>query len=391
MTGRHAIRSGNHSVPLGGQPYGLVAWERTLADVLGDDGYDCALFGKWHIGASEGRWPTDHGFDVFYGPPESYDQCLWEKDPWYEPERDGVSHLLEGSKGQGEPTPIKQLTYDVKRNAGREYLDRAKAFMASSAEKDMPFFVHFNHPLMHLPNVPSDEYQGSSGHGDWADCLMELDGHFGELLDLLDDLDIADNTVVVFFGDNGNEEQLLHRGTGGYWSGSYFTGMEASLRTPCLVRYPEHVKEGMVSNEVMHITDLYPTVLGWTGSEVPSDRIIDGIDQREFLTGKTDESAREGFLFWNGPKLFGVKWHNFKMGLVDQKDFWDAPKDLIFPRIINLETDPQEREPINHQYLHTWTMNHFVRLISAFEKSVQEEPLIPMGAPLDHVPNPETG
>ena len=75
--------------------------------------------------------PTDHGFDVFYGPPESYDQCLWEKDPWYDPERDGVSHLLEGFRGQGEPTPIKQLTYDVKRNAGCEYVDRAKASTAS--------------------------------------------------------------------------------------------------------------------------------------------------------------------------------------------------------------------------------------------------------------------
>ncbi len=122
-----------------------------------------------------------------------------------------------------------------------------------------------------------------------------------------------------------------------------------------------------------------------------SDRSChDGVDQRAFLEGTDEGSAREGFLFWNGPKLFGVKWHNFKMALVDQKDFWDAPKDLIFPRIINLETDPQEREPINHQYLHTWTMNHFIRLITEFEKSTREESLIPMGAPLDHIPTSDT-
>ncbi|MDX6301718.1 MAG: hypothetical protein QOF53_2932 [Nocardioidaceae bacterium] len=385
MTGRHAIRSGTHSVPIG-SPVGLVAWERTIGDILSDSGYACALYGKWHIGERAGQWPTDHGFDEWYGPPGSYDEALWHDDPWYDPDRDGVSSLLESVKGQTDPTPVKQLTFDTKRNAGREYLDRAKTFMSRSVAEDRPFFIHFNHPLMHLPNVAGDEFRGTSGNGDWADCLLELDGHFGELLDAVSDLGVSDDTIVIFFGDNGNEEMLLHRGTGGYWSGSYFTGMEAALRTPCLVRYPGEVQRGKISNEIVHITDLFPTVLGWAGCDVPSDREIDGIDLRPFLSGVNEHSGREGFLFWNGAKLYGVKWHDFKMALVEQHDFFDPVKDLAVPRIINLLTDPQEREPMNHQYLHTWTLQHFARLIGQFQTSVGREPLIPAGAPLQHVP-----
>jgi arylsulfatase len=385
MTGRYSIRSGTHSVSFGAH-VGLVAWERTIADVLSEEGYACAIYGKWHIGNDRGQWPTDKGFDEWYGPPETYDEALWERDPWYDPERDGVSYLLESVKGQDDPTEVKQLTFDTKRNCAREYMDRAKSFMAGAVADGQPFFVHFNHPLMHLPDVAGDEYRGTSGNGDWADCLLELDGHFGELLDHLDALGIAENTIVVFLGDNGPEEQVLHRGTGGYWEGSYFTGMEASLRTPCIFRYPGCVPAGRSSNEIVHITDLFPTILGWAGCEVPDDRVIDGVDLRPFLEGETEDSGREGFLFWNGPKLYGVKWRNFKMAMVDQKYFWDPALDIAVPRIINLLTDPKEREPVNHQHLHTWTMRHFARLINEFEASVKKEPLIPLGAPIDHVP-----
>ncbi len=164
MTGRHAIRSGTHTVA-GFAESGLVAWERTMGDILSDAGYATAIYGKWHIGEKDGRWPTDHGFDQWYGIRGSYDECLWPEDPWYDPDRDGVSNVIESSKGES-PQPVKQLTRDVKRNLGREYLDRARVFMKSSVEADQPFFLHFNHPLMHLPCVPGDEYRGKSGNGE---------------------------------------------------------------------------------------------------------------------------------------------------------------------------------------------------------------------------------
>ena len=105
LTGRHAIRSGNHTVPMGESGgSGLVAWERTLGDIFSEAGYATLCMGKWHVGEGDGRWPTDHGFDAWYGPPHSYDEALWETDPWYVPGRDPVSYMLEGRRGQ----PVRQ-------------------------------------------------------------------------------------------------------------------------------------------------------------------------------------------------------------------------------------------------------------------------------------------
>jgi arylsulfatase len=239
---------------------------------------------------------------------------------------------------------------------------------------------------MHIPVVPRDEYKGKSGQGDWADSLLQLDGDFGDILDKLDELGISDNTIVVFAGDNGNEEMILNRGTAGYWEGSYFTGMEGSLRTPCLVRWPERVPAGVASNEIVHVTDWFTTLLKMTGLEVPDDREIDGKDQSPFFYGEQEESNREGFIFWNGETMYGVKWRNFKLSLVQQKYFTDPALPLGFPHIVNLITDPKEREPYNPVYLHSWTMAHFARLIKEFQESVAREPLIPAAAPLDFVP-----
>jgi hypothetical protein len=131
----------------------------------------------------------------------------------------------------------------------------------------------------------------------------------------------------------------------------------------------------------MHITDWFPTLLRAAGAAPPADRVLDGVDQRDRLTGRAPGSAREGYLFWMGAELYGVKWRNFKLALVAQRYSTDPPSRLSSPRIINLVTDPQEREPINAQYLHSWTAAHFNRLLGAYHASVTREPLIPAGAP----------
>ena len=386
MTGRFAIRSGNHTVASSaGEGSGLVAWERTLGDIFSEAGYATLCTGKWHIGDADGRWPTDHGFDEWYGPPHSYDEAMWEMDPWYDPERDPVSYMIEGRKGE-KVVKKEKLTYDLKRNLDADYQRRNLKFIEDNAKTDKPFLLYYNHTLMHIPVVPRDEYKGMSGQGDWADCLLQLDGDFGDILDKVDELGISDNTIVVFAGDNGNEEMILNRGTGGYWEGSYFTGMEASLRTPCLVRWPGKIPAAVESNEIVHVTDWFTTLLNMAGLEVPDDREIDGIDQSPFFYGEQEESNRDGFIFWNGEKMYGVKWRNFKLSMVEQKYFTDPALPLGFPHIINLITDPKEREPFNPVYLHTWTLAHFGRLIAEFEASVKREQLIPGGAPLDFVP-----
>ena len=389
MTGRYAIRSGNHTVALPGDEGGLVAWEKTMGDVLSAQGYATACYGKWHIGASDGRWPTDHGFDEWLGIPRTWDESLWPDDPWYDPKRDGITHVLESRKGE-KVRAVKQLTQAVRRDIDAEFLERSKAFMKRSVEEDRPFFLYFNHSLMHFPILPRAEFKGRSGQGEWADCLLQLDADFGTLLDHLKELGIDGDTIVVFSGDNGPEEMEPWRGHPGFFDGSYFTGMEGSLRTPCLVRYPGKVPPGARSNEIIHITDMFTTLLRWAGTDAPGDRVIDGVDQRAFLEGKQKNSAREGFPYWMGETLYGVKWRDFKLAFHMQKTLAEPAQKLATPYLINLIVDPKERKPFDFPYVHSWTSIHFGKILKEFAASVQREPLIPAGAPLDHVPRQET-
>jgi arylsulfatase A-like enzyme len=387
MTGRHAIRSGTHSVVSGGSLGGLVAWERTLGDLLAEAGYATAILGKWHLGAEDGRWPTDHGFDEWYGPPRSYSDCLWPEDPWYDPMRDPTCHMLEGTKG-GEVRALadQQMTLSLRRDVDREYLRRAVPFLERSVAAGNPFFLYFNHSLMHLPTIPRAEFRGKSGNGEWADCLLELDHDFGTLLGVLDRLGVAQDTIVVFAGDNGAEEFLLWRGSPGAFEGSYFTAAEGGLRTPCLIRWPGRVPAGRRSNEMVHQVDLFPTLLRWAGQDVPPDRVIDGIDQRGFFEGRQETSSREGCLVWVRDRLHAVKWRNFKVVYVRQRYYDEEAQTLTTPHVINLITDPKERESYSQQHLHFWVFAHARRLIGAFEATLKREPLIPLGAPLDTVP-----
>src|SRR3954454_2201408 len=120
MTGRYPIRSGNHTIALGGNDGGVVAWERTIGDILSEAGYATCCVGKWHIGAEDGRWPTDHGFDEVYGIPRSYDECLWTEDPRYDPKRDLVVYTVEGTKETDTHERMdEQLTLELRRNIDR--------------------------------------------------------------------------------------------------------------------------------------------------------------------------------------------------------------------------------------------------------------------------------
>ena len=370
MTGRYAIRSGTHTVPRDGGSQGLVAWERTIADVLSEAGYATACFGKWHLGAEDGRWPTDHGFDEWYGPPRSYDESRWDDNPWYRPDRDLRSYMHEGTRDGRRPAARRRAAHDgaPARRRRRVQATRDSRFSRRASAERRPFYLYFNHSLLHVPTIPRSEFQGATGNGDWADCLAELDHDFGDLLDALDELGVADDTIVVLAGDNGAENLLIARGSAGVFEGSYFTSSEGGLRTPCLIRWPGEIAPERASNEIVHQTDMFTTLLAWAGCPIPDDREIDGVDQRAFFAGSQATSNREGCLVWVTDVLHAVKWQNFKVAYVRQRYSDEAPQVMATPVVTNLLTDPKERESWPVMQAYNWVHAHAGRLRKAYER-----------------------
>jgi arylsulfatase len=295
--------------------------------------------------------------------------------------------MHEGERGVGVRRLDDQpLTSELRRDIDVEYTRRALAFLRKSVAQSRPFYLYFNHSLLHVPTIPRAEFQGASGNGDWADCLVELDQDFGTLLDALDELGVASDTIVVYAGDNGAENLLIARGSAGVFEGSYFTSSEGGLRTPCLIRWPGRVAPERASNEMVHQTDLFTTLLSWAGCSIPDDREIDGVDQRAFFEGSRAASSREDCLVWVTDVLHAVKWQHFKVAYVRQRYSDEAPQIMATPVITNLLTDPKERESWPVMQAYNWVHVHAGRLRQAFEQSILREPPIPAGAPLDHVP-----
>jgi hypothetical protein len=135
---------------------------------------------------------------------------------------------------------------------------------------------------------------------------------------------------------------------------------------------------------------MYTTLIRWAGADVPSDRVIDGVDQRAFFEGKQEKSARDGFPYWMGETMYGVKWQNFNLVMHLQKTLTEPSQKLMTPYLINLTVDPKERKPYDFPYLHSWTGVHFGKILKGFGESVQRKPLIPAGAPLNYVPTRKT-
>jgi arylsulfatase len=240
-----------------------------------------------------------------------------------------------------------------------------------------------------MPVVPSEKFKGASGNGHWGDVLMQIDAYTGELLDTLDELDIADNTIFIFSSDNGPEMFPGHHGWSGPWRGSYFTGLEGSLRVPFIMRWPGKVPAGRVSNEIVHEMDLYATFAKFAGSSIPKDRQIDSIDQSDFFLGKSEKSNREGFIVYVGTDLFGIKWRNWKMMFKELEEGKGTGAKIThdFPRFYNLYNDPKEMYPLTKSTAgHFWVRWPAGELLQAHAKSFLEEPPIKPGTPDPYKP-----
>jgi len=387
MTGRYAIRSGNGTVPLGEGVYGLVQWEVTMAEMLADAGYATGMFGKWHLGRTEGRFPTDQGFDEWYGIPNSTDESVYSAMQDFAESGVAESWVMEGKKGST-PKKVRPYRLDYRPLIDRDLTDKAISFMQRQAKADKPFFVYLPYTATHFPTMPHPDFVGKSGNGPWGDLLMQIDSYIGELLETIDDLGLAKDTIFIFTADNGPEalsagetsmtvETALH-GSAGPWRSTLFTGYEGALRVPFAVRWPGKIEAGRVSDEIVHAMDLFPTLAGIAGGKVPSDRVIDGIDMSGFFLGKTQQSGREGFVIYMGNDVFGVKWRDWKLHFKEQTGWNGELREYTMPRLYNLINDPQERD--NVLFPHTWVPKAALPQLEEHVISLKKNPPVPTGA-----------
>jgi len=396
MTGRFPIRSGTHSVPRGGVAEGLTTWEVTVAQLLSIQGYATGIWGKWHLGSSEERLPTNRGFGEWYGIPRTYTEVFWtemnntrsvwpsvgSKQGW-NPSIAPPQPIYEARRGE-KPRKVAELDMDQRRKMEKEITARATSFIATNAGLGKPFFAYVSFSLFHEPTLPHPEFAGKTGNGDWADCLAEMDHRTGQILDAIKQSGIEENTLVIFASENGPEAMHPWQGDSGPWRGTYFTAMEASLRAPFIIRWPGKIPAGRVSNEIVHIVDLFTTLARAGNAEIPKDRPIDGVDQMDFFLGKQEKSNREGFVAYVADRLHAVKWRNWKMHLIWQVNMFDPPQVLPLPKVINLLTDLKEERDV--MIYHSWVTNPMNKIRNDFEESLKTHPPIKMGTPDPYTP-----
>lgn len=387
MTGRHSTRTGCTSALPGS---GLVAWEVTMATSLKEVGYRNAILGKWHCGAEAGRYPTDHGFDYWYGIEGTWDEAMWPDDKFFKASGLEPSYVVE-STGSGDLAHVKVLDREARRNIDLEFLAKARTWMSDAHEANEPFFLYFNHSTMHFPTLAREEFIDSSNGGDVADCIQMLDADFGTLLGYLDELGLRENTIVVFAGDNGRDTTFHaanNQGSEGNWRGGYFSTYEGNNRTACLMQWPGHIRGGH-TDEMLHVVDWFPTLFSLLGEPgcVPTDRVLDGIDQADFLRGEVEHSNREHFLMFFDQLQVGMRWRNFKV-LTHRIANGAAPiEQLATPHVYNLTVNPDENTPYNYGEVHSWVLYKvFARIASEYHASLEGD-AVPKGAPLDFVPH----
>jgi arylsulfatase len=383
LTGRYAIRSGTHSVPFGGVADGLTQWEVTMAEALSSMGYATALYGKWHLGSNDGRFPHDQGFDEWYGIPRTTDEAMWPNAPGWSETIMPPEQIMEGRKGE-KSRSVRVYDLDQRRIMDAEITRRTIDFIERQTAARKPFFAYATITQPHLPTLPNPTFAGKTGNGDWADMLAEMDHNVGQMLDAIDRLGIRENTIVIFASDNGPEFVKPWDGWAGPWRGQYFTAWEGGIRVPFIVRWPGKVPAGNVNDEIVHAVDLFPTIARLCGAKVPDDRPIDGMDVSDFILGKADKSPRAGVLIFCSDRLQAVKWRNYKVHFYEQETMVSPALKLGIPKLFNLYTNPREED--DKPSTDSWIIGPALKMVGAFEESAKQHPLIPMGTPDPYAP-----
>ncbi|MFO1092297.1 MAG: arylsulfatase [Planctomycetaceae bacterium] len=379
ILGQHPFRTGLLTIGMPGSEHGIPEWTPTIGDLLKQQGYATGQFGKNHLGDRDKHLPTVHGFDEFFGnlyhlnaeeEPETY---YYPKDPEFKKKYGprGVLHCKSDGKGGQTIEDTGPLTVKRMETIDEEVHKHAMAFVDRQTQAKKPFFLWYNSTRMHVWTHLKKESQGKTGIGLYPDGMVEHDGFVGEVLKKLDDLGIADNTIVVYGTDNGAETGTWPDGGITPFHGEKGTTWEGGLRVPMLVRWPGVIKPGTIINEIFSQEDWMPTLLAAAGVPDVVEKLAkgyeangrtfkvhaDGYNFMPYFKGETEKGPREEILYFGqGGELNAVRWNDWKVNfaVVDGNIATGTRKVTGWPLIVNLKADPYEKMPLESSMYLRW-------------------------------------
>jgi arylsulfatase len=358
MTGRHPARTGLTDVIFPGNPAGLHPEEVTIAEVLSAAGYATAMFGKWHLGEGEETWPHNQGFDetlfgVYNTAPWAWntpgDKLFWNNENT--PEffmRYNLDGKMEAKKG-GKAREIAPLNLTELATFEEETFERSVDFIKRNAKGEKPFFLYWASNFVSMMTVHKD-WAGKSAQGtNSGDQFMEHDHYVGQLLKTLKDLGIAENTLVVWMSDNGPMYDIFPESSSSAYTGGKGDVLEGGVHVPAIAWWPGIIEPLQINADLLQVTDMYTTAarIGGAMGEIPTDRVIDGLEQSSYLMSTTP-SRREYIFHYSGPVVGAIRLGQYKRhmaaahGGLPGKDFYDIYK------------DPKEEHGVMAQLLWAW-------------------------------------
>jgi arylsulfatase A-like enzyme len=404
ITGQSVFRTGLSKVGIPGADVGLSAEDPTIAELLKPLGYATGQFGKNHLGDNNPFLPTVHGFDEFYGNLYHLNAEEEPEQPDYPSKDDfpqfsrrfaprGVLHAHAtdvdddtveeryGRVGRQRIVDTGPLTKKRMETIDDEVLEKATDFIGRAVADEQPFFVWFNTTHMHFRTHPKPESVGQAGRwqSPYHDTMIDHDKVVGSLLDLLDELGLAEDTIVLYSTDNGPHMNSWPDGGMTPFRGEKNTNWEGAFRVPQLIRWPGRVAAGQVSNEIISHHDWLPTLLtaagepdivekckaGHTAGEKTYKVCIDGYDLLPHLTGAEAEGPRPGFMYFSDDgDLLGVRFDNWKVVFMEQRcpgtmQVWaESFTSLRVPKLFNLRMDPFERADITSNTYWDWMLSN---------------------------------
>ncbi|WP_255463287.1 arylsulfatase [Microbulbifer sp. YPW1] len=404
ITGQYPMRTGLSTVGLPGAKQGLQKDTPTLAEMLKPLGYATGQFGKNHLGDRDEHLPTAHGFDEFYGivyhlnAGEYAEQYDYPKDEAVQERLGlklrGIVHSKALPGGKQDIQDLGPFGTEVQRTLDEKVLQESMRFIRDAVKADKPFFVWHNTTRMHYRTNLSKEYQGKSGYGIYADGMMELDDDVGELLDLIEELGVADNTLVMFSTDNGAASNSWPDGGNQPFHGEKGVGgWEGGFRVPMLVKWKGHIPAGVSTGEFMTMEDWLPTIMSFVGQKDLKEDLLsgakiggtrykvhlDGYDQTDLLLNQ-GKTKRKEFYYFTETTFHGMRYGDWKLLFIDQEEWFRATQlPMTSPYIINLKLDPFERFIDARGYdewaeNRSWILGPAGNQIAEFVKSFEEFP-----------------